>query len=98
MRVFNGFSTGEVAGAASATQFPALACQAVKLKAEASNAGKVYIGGAGVTIPDGSSDVTSGWELAAGAETGWLPISNMNLLYRICENAGDDVVYMALEK
>lgn len=96
MRVFDHVKSGELAGSATAVQMPDKSCQAVKFKAEASNVGKVYIGGAGVTVPDGTTDATSGMELAAGAETGWIPVSNLNAFFRICDNAGDDLEYIAL--
>jgi len=89
--------TGEVAGSASAAQFPSLACSRVVIKALRSNSGNVYIGIAGVTVVDGATDTTSGFELDAGEETPWLPVENMNELYRICDNAGDDVTYIALQ-
>ncbi len=97
-REYRNIVTGEVAGAAADTAFPALACLMVNFKATASNAGKVYIGKAGVTKPDGTSDTTSGWELDKGQETGFIPVptGNMNEFHRICDNAGDDVVYIAL--
>lgn len=98
MRVFTGIANGELQGSATALQLPNIACQAVKFRAVVSNAGNVYLGGAGVTIPDGTTDVTSGFELDAGQETGWLPIPNLSVLYRICDNAGDDLVYLALVK
>lgn len=68
----------------------------IKIKALASNAGNIYLGGAGVTVVDGTTDITSGFELLPGDETGWLPISNLNKLYIICNNAGDDLTYLAL--
>jgi len=95
----SGYSTiinGELAGSAVALQMPDLSCKLVKFKAAASNAGNVYIGGAGVTAPDGTTDVTTGLELTPRQETGWLPVSNLNLFYRICDNAGDDLNYLAM--
>ena len=93
---FTEVKSGELAGSASAAQLPNIACKLAKLKARGDNAGSVYLGGAGVTKPDGTTDVTTGIELAAGDETGWLPIDNLNRLYRICDNAGDDLTYMVL--
>lgn len=94
-RDYSSFVTGELAGALSATQMPDIDCKMVNFKAVASNAGKVYIGAAGVTKVDGTTDTTTGWELDAGEETGWLPAHNLNQFYRITDNAGDDLVYMA---
>lgn len=87
---------GELAGSAVALQMPNVACKLVKFKARQDNAGFVYIGGAGVTRPDGTTDVTTGLELDASEETGWLPVDNLNRLYRICDNASDDLTYLAL--
>jgi uncharacterized protein YbaR (Trm112 family) len=86
--------TGEIQGAATATQLPDIPCRGVMFKAIASNAGNVYLGKAGVTKPNGTTDVTTGWELSAREETGYLPCHNLNEWYRICDNAGDDLVYV----
>lgn len=87
---------GELAGATEATQCPNVACTiGVRLKAAYDNAGRVYIGVSGVTKKDGTTDTTTGLELNAGDDSGWLPVSNLNQLYRICDNAGDDLTYIA---
>lgn len=87
---------GERQGSATAVQLPDVSCKLVNIKAVASNTGKVYLGGSGVTKPDGTTDTSTGFELAAGAETGWIPIDNLNNFYIICDNATDDIVYLAL--
>jgi len=87
---------GELQGSATALQMPSVACKLVKFKARNDNAGNVYIGTSGVTKPDGTTDTTTGFELDAGEETGWLPASNLNIFYRICDNAGDDLTYIVL--
>lgn len=92
---FSIVKSGELAGSATAVQMPSVTCYMVNFKAAASNAGNVYIGGAGVTKPDDTTDTTTGWELDAGQETGWLFVDNLSTFYRICDNAGDDLVYMA---
>jgi len=89
-------ATGEIAGAVTATVMPTITCKWVKFKAAYDNAGRVYIGGSGVTVKDGTTDATTGYELSAGEETDWLPVSNLNIFYRICNNAGDDLTYMVL--
>ena len=89
--------TGEIAGSATAVQLPNIACRRVRFKAVASNAGNVYLGGAGVTIPQGTADATSGWELDATQETPWIPVGNLNKFYLISDNAGDDLMYIALK-
>lgn len=89
--------TGEIAGNTSATQMPSKSCKLVNFKAQSGNAGKVYIGiTSGVTAAAGTEDTTTGWELSAGEETGFLPCNDLKNFYRICENAGDDLVYVAL--
>ncbi len=89
-------ASGELAGSATALVMPSIAVHLVNFKAAASNAGNVYIGSSGVTVVDGTTDTTSGFELGAGEETGFIPVSNMNKFYRICDNAGDDLTYLAI--
>lgn len=96
VKSYTTIASGELAGSATAVQMPAVACKMVKFKAVNSNAGNVYIGGSGVTVVTGTTDATSGLELDAGEETGWLTVSNLNVFYRICDNAGDDLTYLAL--
>ena len=93
------FAVGELQGVASATQMPSVTGQLVRFKALSGNAGNVYIGRSTVTKIDGTTDVTSGLELDAGDDTGWIPIpgKNMNAFYRICDNVGDDLTYMVLK-
>jgi hypothetical protein len=93
--IYNSVKSGELAGSATAVQCPDVPCRLVYLKAVSSNAGSVFLGGAGVTVADGTTDITTGLELAAG-EVVILSIRNLNLLYRICANAGDDLTYLAM--
>ena len=88
--------TGEIAGSATAAVMPTVSCAMVMFKAVIGNTGNVYIGIAGVTKVDGTTDTTTGWELDAGESTPWIPVDNLNRLYRICDGAGDDLVYMAV--
>lgn len=88
--------SGELQGSASALQMPDIASSLVKFKALASNAGNVYVGGPGVTVADGTTDATSGMELAPGDESPWFPVDNLNEFYRICQNVGDDLTYIVL--
>jgi hypothetical protein len=90
-------ATGELAGSVTAVQLPTISCQYVRFRARANNAGNVYLGtSTNVTIPDGTTDVTTGFSVTPGADTGFIPISNLNLLWRICDNAGDALTYLAL--
>jgi hypothetical protein len=89
-------AVGERQGSATAVQMPTVSAKFVRVKACVSNAGNVYLGGASVTKPNGTTDTTTGLELAPGDDTGWLPASNLNVFYIICDNATDDVTYMVL--
>ena len=74
MEVYNRAKSGEVQGSATVAQLPDVSCRLVWIKAVASNAGNVYIGAAGATKVDGTTDVTSGIELDAGEMIGPIPI------------------------
>lgn len=92
---YSTIATGEVQGNTGATQNPSVACKEVTIKTLRDNAGAVYIGISGVTKADGTTDTSTGVQLGPG-EAITLPISNLNLTYRICDNAGDDFTYIAL--
>lgn len=96
IEVFTTVKNGELAGSATALQMPDVPSRMCKFKAVATNAGYVYIGKTGITVVDASTDTTTGYELAAGDETPWLLVDNLNRFYRICDNAGDDLTYIAL--
>lgn len=95
-QTYTGVASGELAGSATAVQMPDIACKLVKFKARYVNTGKVYIGGAGVTVPNGVTDTTSGLSLNPGEESGWIPIDNLSRLYRICDSANDHLTYLSL--
>ena len=94
---YGNFYTGERAGSATAVQLPARTCRMVAFVAPNSNAGDVYIGGSGVTVAAGTTTTTAGYELQPGGQTPWIPVSNLDLFYMICDNAGDDLLWMAVE-
>jgi hypothetical protein len=91
--------SGEIAGATSATQMPNIPCSggALILQAPSGNVGNVYVGGAGVTKPDGSTDTTTGLELEPGGMLQFMPVENLNVYYYIGDNTDDDILYMILE-
>ena len=89
------WASGEVAGSATAVVLPSVPCVYVWIKAIASNAGYVYLGVAGVTKVDGTTDTTSGLQIAPGEIVGPLHVDNLNRFYIICDNAGDDLTYLA---
>lgn len=95
MRSF--IQTGEVAGSTSAAQLPSIAGKLCRIQASHTNVGYVYLGTtSGVTKEDGTTDITTGFMLAPGQDTGWMPIPQLDWLWRICDNAGDDLTYMML--
>lgn len=94
---FTAPGSGELAGSTTAVQMPDRACRYVRFKAHADNAGNVYIGvSSSVTKADGSTDTTTGLQLAAGDDTGWIPVDNLSRFFRITDNAGDDLSYLLL--
>jgi hypothetical protein len=93
---YNKVTSGERQGSGSAVKLPNVRGGLIWIKALINNVGDVYIGGAAVTVADGTTDTTSGIELNPGDMIGPLPIGNLNLLYMICDNAGDDITYLVL--
>ena len=88
--------SGEIAGSATAVVLPTIACSMVAFSAFSTNAGSVWLGGAGVTVANGTADATSGLEIEPGETTQFIPVANLNVFYIICDNAGDDLTYLAL--
>ena len=89
---------GEVSSTnAAATQFPAIQCSYILIKALAANTGNIHIGLSGVTIADGATDVTTGYELDAGDEL-IVPLKNGNteILYHINTAANGGFTYLCL--
>ena len=88
--------SGEIQGGTIVpTRLPNIPCSMVKIKAMIGNGGNVYLGGENVTVPNGTTDQTSGYPLDEGDVLDWIPIDNLNKLYLICDNNGDDIVYIA---
>lgn len=87
---------GERAGSATAVQLADVDGQFFFVGALPTNAGNVYLGNSvAVTVPAGTTDITSGLALEPG-ETVLLPIHNLSQLWIICDNAGDDLSYLVL--
>lgn len=87
-------AVGEVAITDSAAALPTVAGRFVTLRAALDNVGNVYIGLSGVTVPDGSTDVTSGYPLDAG-EAITLPLEEgLQELYAIAGTSGDHLHYL----
>jgi len=96
--IYHNVYTGEIGGETSATQMPNIPCKLACFVACSGNATNVYIGtSSSVSVKNGTTDTTTGFELDAGAQTPWLPIPNLNKLYYICDATGDDLTYIALK-
>jgi hypothetical protein len=91
--VYGGISSGELVGVTSATQLPDVPCREVLFRV---TAGTVYLGGAGVTVSDGSTDTTSGLKLTAADPPVRVRIDNLNKLYRICASVNDHLTYLVV--
>lgn len=91
--------SGEAAGSATAAAFTSRAAKWVRFIAANDNAGSVYIGGSTVTKKAGTTTSTAGWALEPGKESPLIriPLDDFARLYRICDNAGDDVMYLLFD-
>ena len=87
---FGSFATGLLAGSTSRRQAQPIPCEMAFIQADPDNTGKIWFGG-----PDVSSNL--GFQLDAGDATGWIPINNLNLIYYVCENASDRLLYMIVK-
>jgi len=94
--VYDSVKSGELAGSATAAQMPDIPCKRVMFIAMVANPTNVYIGGPGVTVPDASTDTTSGIPLDAGDASPWFPVNNLNRFYYIGDSADDEILYLAL--
>ena len=94
--LYESLVSGELAGSATAAQMPDITCNAVGFFALTDNVGNVYIGGPGVTVPNGVTDTTSGVPIAAGGQLQFIPCRNLKIFHYICDYAGDDLVYLAI--
>lgn len=79
-------STGKRSGSVTGGQMPAQPCRYVCFKAEADNAGKVYVGPKETLI----------WPLGPGEESGWLPCEDLSEFHYRTTDAGDSFTYLLL--
>lgn len=94
--VYTAPDSGELVGVTAATQLPDIPCRMAMLKTPHDNPGRVYVGPSGVTKADDATDTTTGFPLSAGEATAWLPIDNLNRLYRICDSTSDALIWFIL--
>jgi hypothetical protein len=95
--VYDAPATGEITGSTGGGQLPAIACRMVMFKAEAGNAGNVYLGTtSGITKTNQTTTATAGFQLKPGDQTPWLPVPNLNVFWRITDNAADSLVYILM--
>lgn len=91
--------SGELAvgTAAGGTATGSITCKLVRFKARASNPGTVFMGGGtAVTVPDGTTDTTTGFSLVAGDDTGWIPAANINQFVFISSGTANAMTYLAV--
>lgn len=98
MKPYTTIRSGEIAGATVSTQMPDIPCEMIKFKAPITNTGKVYIGpnSGALTVADGGADSTTGLEINAGDDSGFILVDNANRLGYICTTTGDELTYLAL--
>lgn len=86
-----------VGTAAGGTAAASAACKLVRFKARSGNAGTVFMGGGtAVTVADNVTDVTTGYPMVAGDDTGWMPASNVSLFTFISSGTANAVIYLAM--
>jgi hypothetical protein len=89
--------TGELIVAVTAKQCPNIACDMIKFRTHPLNTGYIHIGwNASVSITDGTQDTSTGLILGPGSDSGWIPVTNMSLLFYIGSVAGDKITYMSI--
>lgn len=95
---FTSGASGAVAGTLGPTQCANVPCRYLRIKALAGNSGNFYVGfSSSMTKPAANqSDQTSGLQMAPGDDTGWMPVSNLNLFWVLADNAADSLSFMAL--
>lgn len=96
--IFDGIARqGELISPGTVVQFPAVQAGIVLVKALAGNTTPVYIGGVlGTTLPNGTTDTTTGIELDLG-ESEYFFVKQLSDLFLIAETSGDGVTYIAYE-
>ncbi len=92
---FSTVKSGEIIVGTAGTQFPTVTVRHAAFRAAKGNAGTVYIGGGStVSVPNGTADATTGYQLAAG-DSLELDITNTNKCWGIASADGQSVVYIA---
>lgn len=94
MTIVGNIRSGEFIFDGSAQQLPDIACDTVLIKARSTNGAACYIGGVGVTAPNGVTDITTGYELLASEEL-IVNIPRLSQLYVIGTNL-QGLVYLVL--
>jgi hypothetical protein len=93
MAIVGNMSTGEFTLSGSAQQLPDVTCERVTIKALSTNTHSMYVGGAGVTAANGTTDLTTGLELAKSEEI-TLEVPTMQQLW-VIGTAAEGLTYIA---
>lgn len=89
--------SGELQGSTTALQLPDIDARYVIFKAPIGNAGNVYLGSStSMTVADGTTDTTTGFLMEPGDVSPVMTLENLSLLWRRCDNAGDDLTYLII--
>ncbi len=93
---FKPFATGEFNPTDVSTQFPTIACRAVRLKARTANAGVVTVGFVELQqMPNGTTDTTTGFEVGKEGDGLCLDgFNNLNALWGMGTATGDSLTYI----
>lgn len=98
MPIFDGiFTQGELTSPGTVVQFPTGEAGIVHVKASSDNTNPVYIGGvSGTTAANGTTDTTTGLELAPG-DFAYFFVKQLSDLFLISVTSGDGVTYVVYE-
>ena len=93
---YNSIAAGEMIAGTVAAAGGTAPARLVWLVAHLTNTGTIYVGGSGVTAPDGTADATTGFPLSPGDQFGPLPIPNVSVLQFVASAAGQRLSYFAV--
>lgn len=93
---YTGVAAGECIAGTARSVMGTAPSRLVWIRANITNSGTIYVGGAGVTAEDGTADATSGMPLAAGEQFGPIPVADVNLLSVIASAVNQRAAYFAV--
>ena len=88
--------TGEIALTSVSNQFPDVPSYLVRFKARKENIRPAFVGPLGVTVPDGVTDQTTGLQMDAQDDSGWMLVRNLNNFYGLASGGTAGLTYIIL--